>query len=119
MRGRQTVRRTGIVDLLGSLDELGRLLGRVLHRNDLIVLSVHDQSRHVELLEVRGKIGLRESLDALVGVLRAGLHAPEPELIEDALGDLLARPVGAVEGYGHILLELPPAARDTRPALVT
>ncbi len=97
MRGREAVRRARIIDFLRALDEPGRFLRRVLDGNDLVVLTVHDQGRDVELLEVLGEIGLGEGLDAFIGVLEAGLHAPEPELIQGALGDLGPRPVGAVE----------------------
>src|SRR5262249_40996382 len=114
VRRRQAMRRTGIVDFLGALDELGRFLRRVLDRNDLVVLSVQNQSRDIELLEVVGKVGLGKRLDALVGILRAGLHAPEPELIESALRDLRSRSVGAVEGDGQILVVLGPVPRDAR-----
>src|SRR5262249_60571340 len=43
-----------------------------------------------------------ERLDALIRVLRSGLHAPEPELVEDALGDFGARPVGSIECYSKV-----------------
>src|SRR5262245_34812324 len=84
MRRRQAVRRAGVVDFLGALDEFGRFLRRVLDWNNLVVLSVQNQSRDVKLLEVLGEVGLGKRLDALIGILRAGLHAPEPELIESA-----------------------------------
>src|SRR5262245_60744483 len=106
VRGREAVRRAGVVNFLGALDEPGRFLRRVLDRSDLVVLSVQNQSRDVEFLEVLGEVGLGKRLDALIGVLRAGLHAPEPELIESALGDLRSGPVGAVEGDGQILVVL-------------
>jgi len=38
---------------------------------------VHDQGWDIELLEVLGEISLGEGLDAFIGVLEAGLHAPE------------------------------------------
>ena len=82
MRGREAVRRARIVDFLRAFYELGRFPRRVLDWNDLVVLTVQDQGRDIELLEVLGEIGLREGFDAFVGVLEAGLHAPEPELIE-------------------------------------
>src|SRR6185369_8756730 len=72
MRGGDAVRRARVVDLLRALDELGRLPGRVFHRNDLVVLAVKDQSRYIKLPEVRGEVGLGKSFDALVGVLEAG-----------------------------------------------
>jgi hypothetical protein len=106
MRSRDSVRRTWIVDFLRALDESGRLRCRVLDRDDLVVLAVHDQSRDIDLLEVLGEIGLREGLDALVGVLEAGLHAPEPELIQYALGDLSPGPIGTVELCRQVLVEL-------------
>src|SRR5262245_33421236 len=84
----QAVRRARVVDFLGALDEPGRFLRRVPDRNDLIIFSVQHQRRDVELLEVLGEVGFGESLDAFVGVYRAGLHAPEPELIKSTLGDL-------------------------------
>src|SRR5882672_6153473 len=82
MRGCEVVRRARIVDFLRALDDPGRFLRRVLDGNDLVVLTVHDQGWNINLLEVPGEIGLGECLDALVGVLEAGLHAPEPELIQ-------------------------------------
>jgi hypothetical protein len=61
---------------------------------------MHDQRWDIELLEVLGEIGLGEGLDAVVGVLEAGLHAPEPELVQDALGDLGPRPLGSIFPFG-------------------
>lgn len=54
MRGRETVRRTRIIDDLGALDQPRRLHRRVLDRNDLVILAVQDQRRYVERLEVLG-----------------------------------------------------------------
>src|SRR5262245_46977877 len=87
MRGRDSVRRTGVVDVLGALDETGRLHGRILHRNDLVVLAMDQERRDVELLEIGGEVGLGEGLDGFVRVPQTSLHAPEPELIEDSLRD--------------------------------
>ncbi len=88
MCGGDAVRRAGIVDVLGALDQPGGLDGGILDRNDLVILPVQDERRHVELLQVFGEVGLRECLDAFIGVQQAGLHAPEPELVECALGDV-------------------------------
>src|SRR5262249_50310399 len=103
----EAVWRTGIVDLLRALDEPGRLPSRVLHRDDLVVLAVQDQGRDIELLEVLGEIGLGEGLDALVGVLEPGLHAPEPELIERALSNLGPRSLAALQRNRNAPLQLP------------
>jgi hypothetical protein len=118
MRGRKAVRCTRIVDFLRAPDESGRLHRRVLDGNDLVVLAVHDQGRDIDLLEVLGEIGLGEGLDAFVGVLEAGLHAPEPELIQRALGDLGPRPVGAVECCRQVLVELRAVLRHAAPQVI-
>src|SRR5688500_13949850 len=102
----KAVRRARVVDLLRAPDESGRLPGGVLDRNDLVVLAVKDQSRDIELPEILGEIGLGEGLDALVGVLQAGLHAPGPELVQDPLGDFRSRPIGAIELDCQVLVEL-------------
>ena len=47
-----------------------------------------------------------KGLDAVVGVLQAGLHAPEPELIERALRDLRTRSVSAKELRSEVFVGL-------------
>jgi hypothetical protein len=79
---------------------------------------VQDQSRDIDLLEILGEISLREGLDALVRVLEAGLHAPEPELIQYALGDLGPRPIGTVELCRQVLVELRAVLRKATPHVV-
>lgn len=53
-----------------AFDEPGGLLRRILDSNDLVILTVHDQGRDIELLEILCEIGLRECLDAFVCVLK-------------------------------------------------
>jgi hypothetical protein len=118
MRSRDAVRCTRIVDFLRALDESGRLWCRVLDRDDLVVLAVQDQSRDIDLLEILGEISLREGLDALVRVFEAGLHAPEPELIQYALGDLGPRPIGTVELCRQVLVELRAVLHKAAPHIV-
>jgi hypothetical protein len=118
MRSRDAVRCTRIVDFLRALDESGRLPRRVLDGNDLVVFAVQDQSRDIDLLEVLGEISLREGLDALVRVLEASLHAPEPELIQYPLRDLGPRPIGTVELCRQVLVELRAVLRKAAPHVV-
>src|SRR5262245_40487897 len=106
MRRGEAMWRAWIINLLGTLDEPGRFLGRVLDRNDLVVLAVHDQGGHVESLQILGLVRFGKRLDAFIGVLKAGLHTPEPELVERAPGDLCLGPVGAIKGYREVLVEL-------------
>ena len=58
---------------------------------------MHDQGWDIKLLQVLREVGFGERLDAFVGVLETGLHAPKPELIQRPLRDLGPRPVGAIE----------------------
>ena len=55
----------------GSCHQLGRQQGRVGDRDDLVVVAVDDQRRHVDPLQVLGEVGLGERLDAVVGALSA------------------------------------------------
>src|SRR6185295_6807097 len=76
MRRRDAVRCARIVDFPSALDEPSRFLRRVLDGNDLVVFTVHDQGWDIEFLEVLRLICFGARLDAFVGVLEAGLHAP-------------------------------------------
>jgi hypothetical protein len=93
-------------------NQLDRPAGGGVNGDDLIVVAVDDQGRHVDPLEVFGEVGLGEGLDAVVGALDADLHAPQPERTPNPLGDGRAGPVGAVEGRTHAspLSEVPGAA---------
>src|SRR3954453_3567059 len=72
----KAVRRTGIIDFFRAFDQLGRFFGRVLHWHDLIIFAVHDKRWHIELFEVLSEVGFGEGLDAIIGILKTGLHAP-------------------------------------------
>src|SRR5215213_4617022 len=118
MRSGDAVRRAGIVNVLRTFDQLGRLPRGVLHRNDLVVLAVKYQCRYIELLQVLGKVGFGEGFDTLVGVLEAALHAPEPKLIQHSLRNLRVGPVGAVERDCELLVVLGPIPGEGRTPLV-
>ena len=67
-------------------------------RDDLVVVAVQHEGRHVELRQVLREIGLREGLDAVVGVLVAGHHALHPERVDHALRRRRAGAVVTEEG---------------------
>src|SRR3954468_11194864 len=81
VRRRQPVGRTGIDLQHRALDDLGGGPAGGVDGDDLIVVTVDDQRRDVDPLQVFGQIGLGELLDAIVGSLEADLHAVEPELL--------------------------------------
>jgi len=73
------------VDLLRPFNQLGGLSCRILHRNNLIILPVKNQRWEVKLLQVFGEVCFGERFDAFVRTDGAGLHAPDPELIQNTL----------------------------------
>src|SRR5262245_59706340 len=102
MSGCDSVRCAGVIDFLRALDEARRFPCLVVHRNDLIVLAVQDESMHIDLPQIAREVGFGKRLDAVVCILQPALHAPEPELIEGSLRDLRAGAVGAVELNGEV-----------------
>src|ERR1035438_9276398 len=67
------------------LDESRGGQSRSTDRYNLVVVTVNDKRRHVELLKVPGKIRLGERLDAVEGVLVTGLHPLQPEPVNHEL----------------------------------
>lgn len=68
--------RVGEIMRCAGIDLQRRMLGdlrggvrRSVNRHDLIVVSVHDQSGLVELLQIGGKVCCRELFDAVVSIL--------------------------------------------------
>ena len=51
--------------------------------HDLVVVAVHHQDRHRDLLQVLGEVGLREGDDAVVVGLRAAHHSLAPPVLDD------------------------------------
>src|SRR3989440_9424943 len=107
------------IDLQGRvLDDLRGEKGRVTDGHDLVVITVDDQGRNVELLEVLRHVRLGEGLDAVECAFETDLHRPQPERVPEALRHLGARPVGAVEGGAEILVELRAVRADAGADLV-
>src|SRR6188474_2955111 len=68
------VRGTRVYLQRAVLDELGRLQRRRTDRDDLVVIAVRDEDRHVQRLEILGEVGLRERCDAVVGSREVDEH---------------------------------------------
>src|SRR5262245_7381665 len=76
-------------------------------RNDLVVVTVQDEGRLADLLQVFGEVRLREGLDSEVLSLRAAHHGLTPPVLDHAPQRLRARSVVAVEGTaGEVQVEL-------------
>ena len=81
-----------VVDLQhGAAIDLGGALAADVERHDLVVVTVDDQGRDVDLRQVRAEVGGREGRDALVGAAVAAGHALQPERVAEALGTSPAR----------------------------
>src|ERR1035441_9080061 len=107
VRGGQAVGCAGVYLQGRVLDEFRGGQSRSADRHNLVVVTVNDKRRHVELLKVLGKIRLGERFDAVEGVLVTGLHPLQPEPVNHALRNLRAWPVEAEErAAGEILVEL-------------
>src|ERR1043166_3747038 len=74
---------------------------------------MHNERRHVKLLEVLVEVGLGKCFDTFVKVLKTALHAPQPELVDHSLRDLRPRPIGAIEHDGEVLPELRTVLSET------
>src|SRR5438045_4909006 len=79
------------------LQQLCRKRRRIGIRNYLVVIAVHHQHRHGDLLQVFGEIGLRKRDDAVIMSLGAAHHSLAPPIPDDSFGTFRAGPVKTVE----------------------
>ena len=59
----------------GVIDKFRGSQCRSANRYDLVIVTMNDKRRYIELLEVLGKVCLRERFDAVEGVLMSSLHS--------------------------------------------
>src|SRR5262252_2083131 len=71
---------------------------------------MENQRGKVKLPQVFSEVRLGERFDGFVCAQSASLHAPEPELIQDALRHFRAWPVGSIKLYCEVLVKLRPIA---------
>src|SRR3989449_10920515 len=87
-----------LVDLQGALlEELRGQQRGIGDRDDLVVVAMHDERRHLDEFQVFGKVGLREGPDAVVVRFRTAHHALAPPVLDHGLGHLRARAVVTIE----------------------
>src|SRR5258705_6031080 len=102
------MRETGISLKRSLLEKLDRPCCTNGVRDDLIVLSVHHQNRHINGLQILVKLSFGERLDAVVLCLDPTHHSLAPPVISDALRNLCARTVVTIKRKGEVLVELGP-----------
>ena len=95
--GRHAVREALVGLERAVLQQLRRQRPGIGIRHDLVVLAVHHQGRHVDLLQVLGEVGLGEGNDAVVVRLGATHHALAPPVPDRGLRGLRTGPVEAIE----------------------
>src|SRR6266436_3272186 len=117
-RGAHAVRCALVNFERGVLDEFGRKQGRVTDWDDLVVVSMKNQRRHVESLQIFGEIGFGKRLDAKVAGGESSHHALKPERFAHACRDLRARPVVAVKWQCQVLEELRAVGDDAGADLI-
>jgi len=101
------VREAGVELQRRFLEQLDLEQGGAFVRNDLVVVPLHHERRHVDAFQILGKVCLRERLDAVVMGLGPAHHALTPPILDDALERLRARPIEPVErGGGDIAIKL-------------
>ena len=95
------------------LQQLHRERRRIRIWNDLVVLTVDQQDRHVDPRQVLGEVRLREGLDAVVMGLDAAHHRLPQPIADDAFARHRTRTVVAVERpRSDIEIELRSIGRD-------
>src|SRR5262245_10416168 len=96
MGGAHAVRQTGIDHERRIAHEPGRQQSGRFDRHDLIVAAVHDESGHVELLQVVREVRLEERLKAIDHCRNAGLHGLADERIAHIVRERRTGSIAAV-----------------------
>src|ERR1700730_1666824 len=112
------MRQSGVNFERSALHNLGRHHRGNADWYDLIIIAMHNQRRHVELLEVFGKVGLREGLDTMGDVGQAGHRLLRKETIAQAFRDVCPWPVEAVERHAEVSEELATVGFYSRTNLI-
>src|SRR5713226_10467972 len=87
----------------GSLNQLGGEKGRGADRHDLVIVAMEEERWYIKLSEIFGEVRLGEGFDAVEDGFVSSQHPLEPKRVAQALRDVGARTVGAVEGRTEIL----------------
>ena len=97
------------------LQQLCRQRRRIGIRHDLVVIAMHHQDRHGDLLQVFGEVRLGEGDDAVIVRLGASHHALSPPIPDHPLRGFRTRPVIAIERSSRqIVIELGSAGGELR-----
>ncbi len=107
LRGRaHPMRGSGIHLEFGALDQRDRHARRCANRDDLVVITVENERRNIEPLEVFREVGFRKRFNAIVERLEATGHALQPEGPLQSLRNRRTWTIGAVERNAHIVKKL-------------
>ena len=102
--------RKAFVGFQGAVpQQLCRQRSRIGVRHDLVVIAVHDQDWHRDLLQIVGEVRLGEGDDAIVVRLGASHHALAPPVPDHGLRGVRTRAVVSIErSSGEVVIELGP-----------
>src|SRR5262249_32976796 len=101
-----------------ALDEPGLELSGVGERHNLVVITLDDERRNVDLLQVISLVRLGERLDAEIGGRETGQYALQPEGFAHPFRDFRAGAVVTVERQAQILPELGAVGNNAGAQLV-
>src|SRR5260370_1675699 len=106
------MRKAGIDFQRRNFHELRGQKRRSSDGNDLVVITMENQCRNINLLEIVTEVGLRERFDAVIVSFDSAGHSLQPEMLPNAFRDLRAWTVVAIERKGKVLVELRLVRRD-------
>src|SRR5215471_18566652 len=83
--GKHAMREAWVELQSGILEELDLEQSSALVRNDLVVVPLHDERWHIDVVQVLSQVCFRERLDTVVMSLGPAHHALAPPILDDAV----------------------------------
>src|SRR6266478_7700445 len=96
------MRKAGIDFQRRIFHELRGKRRRIRDGNYLVVITMENQCRNINLLEIVTEIGLRERLDAVIVSLDSAHHSLQPPMLPNAFRSLRAWTVVSIERKGKV-----------------
>src|SRR5229473_756128 len=106
------MRKAGIDFQRRIFHELRGQRRRIRDGNDLVVITMENQCRNINLLEIVTEVGLRERLDAVIVSFDSAHHSLQPKMLLNPFRNLRAWTVVAIERQRKVFIELRPVSRD-------
>src|SRR5450432_460371 len=76
--------------------------------HNLVIVTMKNESWHIELLEIFCKVGFGESLNTVISSFHTSHHSLQPPALTDAFRNLGAGPVVSVKRKSNVFVKLRP-----------